>query len=208
MSKDDLKNIKEEDLEEIDEGIQPEDEGEDAKIDEEVEDSDFDIKIKNSIGKHKIEGKHSLDRDTIFFGKIEEEVDENLESSFNDYYEDNYSIEAGTIQEDETLHQDKLHNKKELSQEVYLILKKNTKLDFHSNRRKPNKQTFNNYFDLLIETLDYKYEKCEIFVELSYYFTDNIYNMFKLLNKELATSIIKELKYKGYLDDLGEINFV
>jgi len=175
---------------------------------EQNSDSDFDIKIKNSIGKHKIEGKHSLDRDTIFFGKIEEEVDENLESCFNDYYEDTYSIEAGTIQEDESLHQDKLHNKKELSEEIYQILGENTKLDFYSNRRKPNKELFNNYFQLLIEALDYKYEKCEIFVELSYYFTDNIYNMFKLLNKELATSIIKELKFKGYLDDLGEINFV
>ena len=68
MSEKDLNNLNEEDFDEIEDGDV---------------DSDFDIKIKNSIGKHKIEGKHSLDRDTIFFGKIEEEVDETLESSFN-----------------------------------------------------------------------------------------------------------------------------
>ena len=194
-----------------DENLKEEDFETNKDIEEKNEDgldSDFDIKIKNSIGKHKIEGKHSLDRDTIFFGKIEEEVDENLESCFNDYYEDSYNIESGTIQEDESLHQEKLYNKKELSEEIYKLLNINTKLDFYSNRRKPNKQTFNGYFQLLIETLDYKYEKCEIFVELSYYFTDNIYNMFKLLNKELATSIIKELKHKGYLDDMDDMNFV
>lgn len=210
MSKD-LDNLNEEfedEIEEIDDDIDDIDIDSDDDVDDDNEDSDFDIKIKNSIGKHKIEGKHSLDRDTIFFGKVEESVDENLESSFNDYYEDSYTIETGTIQEEESLHQDKLYNKRELSQEVYQILKKNTKLDFYSNRRKPNKQTFNNYFQLLINELDYKYEKCEIFVELSYYFTDNIYNMFKLLNKELAISIIKELRFKGYLDGIGDINFV
>jgi len=179
-------------------------------IDDIIDDeNDFDIKFKNSIGKHKIEGKHSLNRDTVFFGKIDdEEIDPDFESNFNDYYKDTYNIETGTIQEEETQHQDRVYLKKELSEEIYKLLDNHTSLDFYSNRRKPNKQTFNNYFQLLIDNLDYKYEKCEIFVELSYYFTDNIYNMFKLLNKELATVIIKELKNKGYLDDMGDINFV
>ena len=59
---------------------------------------------------------------------------------------------------------------------------------------------------MLLYNIDKQYTQSEIFVELSYYFTDNIFNMYKLLDKKYATSIIKELREKGFLNNL-DINF-
>ena len=70
------------------------------------------------------------------------------------------------------------------------------------------RQIFNSYYQMLLTNLKYKYTKSEIFVTLSYYFTDNIFNMFKLLDKKHATIIIMELKNKGYLEDIiGDFDF-
>ena len=61
---------------------------------------------------------------------------------------------------------------------------------------------------MLLNNIGNKYSKSEIFVELSFYFTDNIFNMFKLLDKEYATRIIVELKQRGHLANLNNINFI
>ena len=44
--------------------------------DEEIstDESDFDIFFKSSANKHKLEGTHRLKRDTIFLGKLENEI--------------------------------------------------------------------------------------------------------------------------------------
>jgi hypothetical protein len=60
---------------------------------------------------------------------------------------------------------------------------------------------------MLLDNIGKEYTKSEIFVELAYYFTDNMFNMFKLLDKEYATQIIIELKESGYLHNLN-INFI
>ena len=67
---------------------------------------------------------------------------------------------------------------------------------------------FNEYYNLLLNKLHLKYTNSEIFVELSYFFTDNIFNMYKLLDKNSATIIIKELMQKGYLKNLQNVNFL
>jgi len=192
-----------EDLDELDEEVD-----EDPKH----EDTEFDILFKSRVNKHKLEGTHSLKRDTIFMGKLDEESDEledyELSSSISDYDTDNYDIEKGSTYEVETRHYQDYYYKKSLTKDIYDILDNKTEIDFVENRRKPNKQTFNNYYKMCVEDLGMKYSKSEIFVELSYYFTDNIFNMFKLLNKKHATGIIVELKDKGYLKDIGNINFV
>jgi len=171
------------------------------------EDTDFDIMFKGSANKHKLEGTHSLKRDTIFMGKLEDET-ECLQSSTQDYDTDNYGIEKGSTYEMESRHYEDYTYNKNLTKDIYDILVEKTEIDFVANRRKPNKQTFNEYYRMCINDLSHKYTKSEIFVELSYYFTDNIFNMFKLLNKKNATGIILELKEKGYLTDIGNINFI
>lgn len=192
---DDLSNLDIDDEEIIDEE------------DDKHEDTEFDIMFKGSVNKHKLEGTHALKRDTIFMGKLDES-DPEEEISYSEFETDNYEIELGSDYEIETRHYEDYYYQKSLTKDIYTILDDKTEIDFVENRRKPNKQTFNNYYKMCTEELGTKYTKSEIFVELSYYFTDNIFNMFKLLNKKNATGIILELKDKGYLTDIGNINFI
>jgi len=172
------------------------------KIDEEPE-TDFEIMFKQTANKHKLEGTHALKRDVILKGKKEESTtDQELQDS-TEYYNDSYKIE-----DYDSYHSEDAVYKKNLIKDIYNILDEKTDIDFLANRRKPNRKTFNDFFDMCLNDLSTKYTKSEIFVELSYYFTDNIFNMFKLLNHKNATSIIMELQEKGYLSDIGGINFI
>jgi hypothetical protein len=183
---------------------------EDDVEEDDAEEDDVDIMFKFNTNNHKMEGKHSLNRDTIFKGKIDENVEqgEYISSSDDFNISDGLPIEAGTSFEFESKFNEDYIGRLNLSSDVYDLLKENTDLDFSSNRRKPNKQAFNDYFKMLLNNIGREYTKSEIFVELSYYFTDNIFNMFKLLDKEYATQIIIELKQSGYLSNLNNINFI
>ena len=176
----------------------------------EIEDDSVDIMVRFNTNNHKLEGKHALSRDTIFKGKIE-----NVNEQFEHFYSqedininDGLPIEVGTSYEFESKYYEDYVGRLNLSRDVYDLLNTKTELDFTSNRRKPNKQAFNDYYRMLLENIGKDYTKSEIFVELSYYFTDNIFNMFKLLDKEYATQIIVELKQSGYLTNLNNINFI
>lgn len=174
------------------------------------EDTEFDIMFKETANKHKMEGIHSLKRDTIFMGKLAEEVEDGFEDStiFPDFDKDNYNLERGSAYEMETRQYEDYYYRQCLTKDVYKVLGLKTDIDFVGNRRKPNKITFNEYYIMCITELGKTYTKSEIFVELSYFFTDNIFNMFKLLNKKNATGIILELKNKGYLTNISNINFI
>lgn len=172
---------------------------------EEIEGSEnFDLIYKMNTNKHRQEGKHQLPRDTIFKGKLPEKDDENKDN----HQSDSNSYDISNIFDMQYNDNDDYLNQNNLTKDVYKILNEKTKLDFKQNRRKPNKDVFNNYYNLLIRELGFRYTKSEIFVELSYYFTDNIFNMFKLLDKKPANAIIKELMQKGYLRNISGINFL
>lgn len=185
------------------ESIDDEDEDDD-------EDSDSDIMFKFNTNNHKIEGKHALQRDTIFKGKDDNSTEDGESSSTQDLFNvnDGFTLEVGSSFDFESKNNEDYVNRLNLSKDVYELLNEKTELDFSSNRRKPNKQAFNDYYRMLLENVGKEYTKSEIFVELSYYFTDNIFNMFKLLDKEYATQIIVELKQSGYLRNLNNINFI
>jgi hypothetical protein len=188
----------------IDESILEDDE------EDEEETDDVDIMFKFNTNNHKVEGKHSLARDTIFKGKIED-ISEQSEylSAQDEYFSiDGLPIESGTNYEFESKFNEEYIGRLNLQRDVYDLLSEKTELDFSSNRRKPNRQAFNDYYKMLLNNIGKEYTKSEIFVELSYYFTDNIFNMFKLLDKEYATQIIVELKQSGYLSNLNNINFI
>jgi len=182
----------------------------DSNDDEEDDVDDADIMFQFNTNNHKIEGKHSLARDTIFKGKIEDNSEQSeYYSNQDDFnFNDGLPIEAGTNYEFESKYHEEYIGRLNLSRDVYDLLSDKTELDFSSNRRKPNRQAFNDYYRMLLDNIGKDYTKSEIFVELSYYFTDNIFNMFKLLDKEYATQIIVELKQSGYLSNLNNINFI
>lgn len=168
--------------------------------------SELDVYFKYGTNNHKLDGKHSLKRDTILNEKLTEKsrLDDATQMygmEFELHDTGDISIERGNMFEEESKH-------RKLAENVYYLLKNNTELDFRSNRRKPNKATFNNYYKMLLSNIDKQYTKSEIFVELAYYFTDNIFNMYKLLDKKYATTIIMELREKGFLNNLNSINFM
>jgi len=182
--------------------------GDDSSSPEPELDSDETVYFKFNTTNHKLEGKHRLKRDTIFHGKLDEDEDEDIYSSNSDYFNKDFPIEKGSSFEMESRNFEEMENQRQLKKSIYDILTDNTDLDFTSNRRKPNKQAFNNYYEMLLDGLQNKYTKSEIFVELSYYFTDHIFNMYKLLNPDHATNIIMELRDKGYLNELDDMKFV
>jgi hypothetical protein len=170
--------------------------------------NNFDIFYKFNTNKHKQDGKHALDRDTILKGKLNKVVDENTEKKQDEFEKTIIKYEIGSSYEFESKYNEDYLNLKNLSQDVYEILLEETDIDFNANRRKPNKDKFNLYFNLLYKHLGFKYHKYEIFVELSLYFTDNIFNTFKLLDKDTISTIIKEMMKKGYFQNLENIKFI
>lgn len=163
----------------------------------------FDLLYHLNTNKHKQDGKHSLKTDVIFKGKI----DKPSENEYHGVEVDDYS-DMTTFFNYESEEYSNYVEQNNLIKDIYSVLDEKTELDFTQNRRKPNKETFNKYYDLLITELSIRYTKSELFVELSYYFTDNIFNMFKLLDKKHAAVILKELKAKGFLGNLDGINFL
>jgi hypothetical protein len=166
------------------------------EIDEYIDESLIDRKNEDDLivlSNHKIEGKHSLKYDSIFKGKKEDPL-------YEDDFE--YELNNNTIEVDKSsiYHQESIDNEnyirtKLVKERIYDVLKNKTNLSFLNNRRKPSKIDFNNYYNLLIRELKKdSFTHIEIFNELSVYFSDNLFNMFKLLDNKWRSLIINELQ--------------
>lgn len=182
---------------------------EDEPIDYEDEDlidndEDFDIKdeeIKTEeedivLSKHKIEGKHSLKYDSIFKGKKEEPVDEDdTWDMFSGYYKETIEVDKGSSYHFESIDNELYIRSKLVKERVYVILGEQTTINFLNNRRKPSRVDFNSYYSLLkLHLKDESFTNVELFNELSVYFSDNLFNMFKLLDNKWRNLIITELQ--------------
>jgi hypothetical protein len=169
------------------------------------DDGDFEISDKEgsspepdidnfSISKHKIEGKHALKYDTIFKGK-KEDINEEEDVSFIEVNSDTIELDKSSNYYTETNYNENYFRGKKLKEKVYEILDQHTDVDFTVNRRKPSKVDFNSYICILKKHLsNYNFTNVEIFNELAYYFSDNLFNMFKLLDSYWKQEIIKELQ--------------
>lgn len=147
------------------------------------------------LSKHKIEGKHSLKHDAIFKGSKEEYNESDDDCYTLDHFSDSISLDKSSYFYYECVENENYIRSKTLKEKVYEILKKYTRVNFDNNRRKPSKSDFNNYFYIVRDKLkDYNFTNIELFNELSSYFSDNLYNMFILLNKDIRNDIIKELQ--------------
>jgi len=160
----------------------------------EVEEADEDDYL--VLSKHKITGKHSLKYDTIFKGKKDEEM--TLDSAGQDiitYQNDSFEIDRSSILYEEYRDTEQYVREKKVKEKVYDVLAKKTSINFMNNRRKPSRSDFNNYFHLLMTELVYeRFSTVELFNELAVYFSDNLFNMFKLLDNKWRTQIIDELQ--------------
>lgn len=146
-----------------------------------------------NISKHKQEGKHSLEYDSIFKGK-KDDFDETNDLG-SSYRVDNFEYEQSSIFYHESKNNETYIREKLLKDEIYRVLTEKTEINFESNRRKPSAVDLNKYFEILITDLrQHRFTNCEIFTSLSEYFSDNYLNMFKLLNNKYRNMIIDELQ--------------
>jgi len=148
------------------------------------------------LSKHKIEGKHSLKYDSIFKGKKEEAVDEDDTSDlFSGYYRETIEVDKGSNYHFESIDNEMYIRTRLVKERVYFVLGEHTAINFLNNRRKPSRVDFNNYYSLLKSHLkDESFTNVELFNELSVYFSDNLFNMFKLLDNKWRNMIINELQ--------------
>lgn len=153
------------------------------------------------ISKHAEEGKHRLKYDTIFKGKKDNITpDDELEEHIN--YE-NLEVDKSSTYWFESQDNENYIREKKVKERIYKVLSQKTDLNFVNNRRKPSRADFNNYYYILKTSLvDEGFTNVEIFNELSVYFSDNLFNMFKLLDNKWRNLIIQELQ-----DHIGKRNY-
>lgn len=162
---------------------------------------------KVEISKHTIDGKHRLKYDTIFRGKKDElSPDEDVEEVLN--YE-NLEVDKSSNYWFESQDNENYLRSKKVKEKIYQVLSQKTDINFMNNRRKPSKNDFNNYFYILKTSLVAEgFTHVELFNELSVYFSDNLFNMFKLLDNKWRNLIIKELQeHIGKKNDSKEISW-
>jgi len=159
------------------------------------EDKDLDNAEDVILSKHKVEGKHSLKYDSIFKGKKEDPLSEDDMDGFSNYFRETIEVDKSSQYHHESIDNESYVRGKLVKERVYVVLKDNTGLNFMNNRRKPSRVDFNNYYDLLkVELKDESFTNIEIFNELAVYFSDNLFNMFKLLDNKWRNLIISELQ--------------
>lgn len=198
-----------EDISESESEIQIDDDDDDINIVIEIDDEDLDLtekeeKVVNEdseeesdivLSKHKLEGKHSLKYDSIFKGKKEEPLSDDNLDSFGMYYKESIEVDKSSNYYFESVDNERYIRAKLVKEKVYVVLSENTNINFLNNRRKPSRVDFNNYYSLLKLNLQTEsFTNVEIFNELAVYFSDNLFNMFKLLDKKWRNLIINELQ--------------
>jgi hypothetical protein len=148
------------------------------------------------LSKHKIEGKHSLKYDSIFKGKKEDPLDEEDMYSYSDgYYKETIEVDKASNYYFESIDNENYIRSKLVKEKVYVVLNEHTTINFLNNRRKPSRSDFNHYYSLLKTHLaEESFTNIELFNELAVYFSDNLFNMFKLLDNKWRNMIIMELQ--------------
>lgn len=148
------------------------------------------------LSKHKIEGKHSLKYDSIFKGKKEDHLDEDdMDSYASGYYKETIEVDKASNYYSESIDNENYIRSKLVKEKVYVVLSEHTTINFLNNRRKPSRSDFNQYFSLLKNHLvEDRFTNIELFTELAVYFSDNLFNMFKLLDNKWRNLIILELQ--------------
>lgn len=184
---DDIELVIEIDEDELD--LTKDDTNPDAESDSTTEESEI------VLSKHKIEGKHSLKYDSIFKGKKEDPLSEESLDGFSAYYKETIEVDKSSIYHHESIDNELYIRAKLVKERVYDVLKNHTSINFLNNRRKPSRIDFNTYYELLRSNLqEESFSNVELFNELAVYFSDNLFNMFKLLDNKWRNLIITELQ--------------
>ena len=157
------------------------------------------------INKHKLPGKHKLKYDSIFKGK-KNEVEEQPGSL---HHIEGFDIDPFSISHSHRVDQAEYDRLKLLKETVYKLIVEKTEINIKNNRRKPGRMDFNRYFEIIVNNMDMRdYSHAEIFLELSWYFSENIFSMFKILEPKWGAVIVRELSQKYNIKKIDGIDFV
>ena len=164
----------------------------------EIDEKDLELEpIKDDnivLSKHTIQGKHSLKYDSIFKGKKEDPLTED-EYDFMNSNNETFEVDKSSHYWYESIDNENYIKEKRIKEKVYQVLNEHTDINFLNNRRKPSKSDFNHYYYLLNTHLHQEsFTNVELFNELAVYFSDNLFNMFKLLDNKWRNMIIAELQ--------------
>jgi hypothetical protein len=164
---------------------------EDEKV---IDKTTEDPKTEVIFSKHTINRKHSLNYDSIFKGKKDSPLSED-EIDFSTQYNETFEVDKSSIYWYESVDNENYTKEKRIKEKVYDVLAQYTDINFLNNRRKPSRVDFNQFYYLLKTNLqDENFSNVEIFNELAVYFSDNLFNMFKLLDNKWRNQIILELQ--------------
>ena len=208
--------VKEDESQESDSPIEMQDDDEVHDDVIEIDDEDLDLDKPEEttddivLSKHALQGKHSLKYDSIFKGKKEDPLTEDSLDNAPGYYE-NFEVDKSSHYWYESIDNENYIREKRIKEKVYEVLSKHTDLNFLNNRRKPSRVDFNQYYYLLKTNLHQEsFTNVELFNELAVYFSDNLFNMFKLLDNKWRNVIITELQVhtgkQSYSDEVRNRN--
>lgn len=156
--------------------------------------------------KGKLLNKHSLNQDTIFrstFIKKEEDEEEYYTSGGN------YDIDpSSTIFTDSHDNEDYIRLKF-LKEKINDHLVNHTEFDLTNNRKKPSKERFNEVFsELIVKYAADGYSETEIFVEYAPYFSEDLFAMFKMLDKKYSLPILENIMRNFNYKNIDGVEFI
>lgn len=163
---------------------------------------------KDQENRGKLLGKHSLHNDTIFKSSFirKDEDEEEYRSTSND---NNFDIDpmSNTFSSDDD--SEEYGRLKFLKEKVNNYLVNETDFDLSNNRKKPSKEKFNEVFSMLVKTLSAEgYSNTEIFVEYAPYFSEDLYAMFKMLDKKYSLVILKNIMKQYKYKNIDGVDFI
>jgi hypothetical protein len=146
-----------------------------------------------ALSQHSLQNKHTLKHDSIFKGKKEVYSEEDAICEY--YRPETYDIDEGSNSWSESMDNENYIRAKFLEEKIHHILTTETEINLKSERRNPGKAVFNGYYSLVVDRLSLDgYSHTEIFNSLSVYFSENLFNMYKLLHNKWRMLIYKELE--------------
>ena len=165
----------EEDITESDEVIESD------EVDEDEEEVESPVKKKNRFNNHR------LKYDSILKGKKHDVNADEFSQDFLVPKQTSFDLIDHNNSEDS-------FRICELEEIIFEFVKDKTTVDITAPRRKPGKVEFNKYMLALCSYIDTSlYSYGEIFTVFSVYFSDNLFSMFKLLDKKIGAVVAKEL---------------
>ena len=140
------------------------------------------------------------DEDDLPIEEEKEEYDDNTIDKMSFEIEYDSSVLGVYLDTDERL------RIKQLKERVYNAIINHTNINVSAPRRKPSKNDFNKYFKNVKKQLENDmFSDAEIFVELSIYFSDNLFGMFKLLDSSISSKILADLKVKYNFSEINDL---